>query len=307
VQSFQLQLFVICVQGIFLGLCVLSFTVYFGDQTKIEEKGRVGGAIVFLSLTFGLILSLFLVTDYAPFLIMMFLGICALAVSISKPEKEKLNNGKATYVDKKNFLLYYIPWLIFCLNNNAFATVTIGRLRQLFPEAVVLIGVIQFFGAALGAIISGCMSDRIGRKLTLMYGLTSLGIAATLVGLTTTIETFIFSYAISGFSWGIFLVLYYLDLWGEFNKGNGWNICYSVGLSTFHFARVFGFLISPFLSKVDVNTASLLSMMLIFSSDIPLIYAQETLPSQYRSSVADLGKYIAKIKRELEKMSKEKK
>lgn len=128
---------------------------------------------------------------------------------------------------------------------------------------------------------------------------------STLTGLTTTAEVFVLRYFLEGFSWGIFLVLCYLILWGEFDKGG--SLYYSIGLSTFHFSRVFGFLVNPFLSEISISMATMISAMLIFISVMPLIYARETLPVQYKLGIVDLNKYVNRIKKEFKKTFEERK
>lgn len=308
VQGSYSQLFLIYIQGIFLGLCVLAFNVYFCSQTRIEERGRVGGTIVSLSLFLSTLLSLFLVGRLSPNLIMVFLGICTLMVCLLKPEKESLiTEGKTTYADKKNFLLYYIPWMMFSLNNATFQLIAQRQVFQLFTEFTTLINIMKFFGACFGALIGGFISDRVGRKPILMFGLTSLGLVSTLAGLTVTVEIFILRYLLEGFTWGLFLVLYYLFIWEELNKGRGRNLYYySIGLSTFHLSRALGFLINPLLSEISVTTASLISTTIILVSNIPLTLANETLPKQYKSEITDLKKTINRIKKELTKITGEK-
>lgn len=302
--SYPPFLWLICVKGIFLGLCVLAFDIYFCSQTRIEERGRVAGTIVSLSLSLSLLLALFLVERWSPFLIMMFLGVCTLLTNLLKPDKKSLiAKEKTTYYDKKNFLLYQICWAVFCLNNVTFPILFQQQLYHLFPKIIGLIDIVKFFGASSGALIGGLISDRAGRKPVLLCGLTLLGIVSTLAGLTLTAEVFLLHYFIEGFCWGIFLVLYYLILWGDFNNAKDPTLYYSIGLSTFHFSRAFGFLIIPFLSNLSITMTYLFSAMIIFISNIPLIYAQETLPTQYKMAITNLEEYINRLKKRLRKIT----
>lgn len=308
-QGFYPQLLLICAQGVFLGMLAIAFNVYFCNQIEIEARGRVGGTMIFLSSLLGILLSSSLLKLENPPLIVIFLGICTLMVRPLKPDEgSPASPSKSTYVDRKNFFLYYIPWIIFCLINSTLQVVNQRELLQsLSIDFLNRVYSLNFLGAGLGSIIGGFMSDRIGRKPVLMYGLTSLGISYTLAGLSTNTENLILLYFLNGFSWGIFLVLYYLFLWGEFQESKSWNFYYSLGLSTFHWAKALGFLIVPFLSEINISMAALLSAMMIFISNIPLIYAKETLPPQYKFEVGNLNKYISKIKNELRKIAGEKK
>jgi MFS family permease len=297
--NFYIQLFIICIQGVFHGICTVSFAVYFSRQTRIEERGRIGGIVIFLSLLLAALLSPLAQQENLS-LIMIFLCISSLSVFLLKPENESVTIAEKTIHDNtKSFFSYYIPWMIFCLNNSVFPIITQHQLHQLFPEIVNLMQLLSFLGGCFGAVVAGFMADRIGRKLVLMYGLTSLGIVYTFAGFSKQFEAIVLLYFSNGFSWGIFLLLYYLVIWGEIRKEKGWTIYQSIGLSTFHFSQTFGSLIVPLLLKLDIQFSILASAMMVFISNIFLIYAHETLPTQYVLEFEELKNYINRVKREL--------
>jgi MFS family permease len=305
INDYNLQLFLIFIYGIVLGLSILLFNIYFRGETRIEERGRVGGTIVFLSLILGSVLSLFLLEQRNSLFLLLFLSIGVTIIHRLKPKKEFVTKYATSYDDNKNFLLYFIPWIIFCINNNVFSTHRGQQLTQMFPDIYQLAGIVNFIGGSIGALFGGFLSDRLGRKPVLIYGLTSFGITSILVGLIGTTEGFLLLYLINGFSWGIFLVLYYMFLWGEFDNTKLQILYYSAGLSTYHFSRALGVLVTPYLSHISIYTATLASAMMIFLSIIPLFYTRETLSLQYKIEIGDLKKYITRIKQEIKETTKE--
>ena len=94
-------------------------------------------------------------------------------------------------------------------------------------------------------------------------------------------------------------------LWGEFDNTKLQILYYSAGLSTYHFSRALGVLVTPYLSHISIYTATRASAMMIFLSIIPLFYTRETLSLQYKVEIGDLKKYITRIKREIKETTKE--
>ena len=298
--NFYIQLFIICIQGLFHGLCILSFNVYFNKQTGIDKRGRIGGIIICFSLALAvLLLPLTFRQNFLP-LFQIFLCFCALSVYMLKPETESLKITEKTIINnRKNFFFYYIPWLIFCFNNSLFPIITQQKFQQLFPEIVIINQLANFLGGCFGAIVAGFIADRFGRKPILIYGLTSLGIGYTLAGFTKNIGTIVILYFLNGLSWGIFLLLYHLVIWGELKKGENWTIYQSLALSTFHFSQIFGTLTTPIFMDLDIQVSVLTSAMVVFISNVFLIFARETLPSQHIVEVENIKRYINRVKREL--------
>lgn len=305
IKNYYLQLFLIFLYGLILGLSILLFNIYFRGETKIEERGRVGGTIVFLSLILSSVLSLFILEKRNSFFLLLLLSVCITIIHRLKPNTEFVTRYATSYDDNKDFLLYFIPWMIFCINNNVLSTLRDQQLSQMFPNISQVVGIVNFIGGSIGALLGGFLSDRLGRKPVLIYGLTSLGVTSLLVGLIRTAEGFLLLFLINGFSWGIFLVLYYLFIWGEFDNTRLQILYYSAGLSTYHFSRALGLLVTPYLSHISIYNATLVSAMMIFLSNIPLFFIRETLPLQYKIEIGDLKKYITRIKREMNKTNKE--
>lgn len=301
VQSLSLVIVLLCIQGAFFGLGFLTFNLYFYEKTEIEERGRIGGVIVFISLLLSTPLLFFLRGTHEPFTVLIFLCLIVFATMFLK-QKGEIATDERSLFEKRNFLLYFASWFIVCFNNATLLEIAFTALQLQFSTLVDFARLLKGFAACFGALVGGVLSDRVGRKLVLQFSLMILGIASTLVGLTMVDTAYIFLNIINGFSWGGFLVIYYLILWGEFSSRKSLGTCYSIGLSIFQFSKAIGYAVLPLLDRMELEVAIFISSALIFVSNIPLIFAKETLPQQYRWAPPDIEEYIESIKRELKRI-----
>ena len=285
-----------------MGLGLLAFSLYFCNQTRIEERGRVGAVIVSPSLLLTFVLLLFLKVLYGPFIVLIFLSLIIFVTIFIKQTGDKTIDEKIP-LQKRDFSLYLSSWFIICLNNAVFLKITFRALNLRFSELFNFAQMLRYLAAGFGALIGGSLSDRIGRKLVLELNIMALGIGSTMVGLTMVDSAYVLVQLINGFSWGNFLVIYYLILWGELGFKNTRGIYYSLGLSVFPFLIAVGYTILPLLDKMKLEAAIFISSSLIFVANVPLVFTKETLPLRYKLTIDDIDEYIERVKRELKKIT----
>lgn len=302
VSNFYHMVVLIGIEGAFLGLTILSFNLIFYSRTHIAERGRVGSVIISLSLMLTVALSLFLNTSHGTLIISIMLTIMTLTATFLNPHQERLQTTKRSYFDKRNFILYLIPWILFCINNSTFLITAFYQSQIYFPELTNLMNFFRYLTVSFGALIGGFLADKVGRKKVLELAFTILGFSFVLFGLIPISTTFIIVHMINAFSLGILLVIYYLFLWGEFSPRTRHSLCFSIGLSTFHFANFLGVIISPLLKEIKFETLVLLGSALLFAAILPIIVAKETLPLSQRSDIIDVKKHVERIQRELRKI-----
>ncbi len=280
--------------GFLSGISLLAYSVYFCDSTAIEERGRVGGTIVFISLMINPIVLLLLGDIVVS---SIFLGVFTLIIHFLKPEKRTtVKKISAWRHENRTVLKYLIPWFAFCFVNGVFSrTITMSFVLQFgkitFPPRIA-----TYLMAALGALIVGPLADWVGRRMALSVGLVSFGVSAAVSGLISAPTVFLLFYVIQGFSWGIFLALYVLVVWGDLAHTEGSTLFYAIGLFPLYFFTGIGYLVYPGLMIVPVGTLVLLSCLLIFLSNIFLFFSPELLPQDKREEMR-LKRYKQRAKK----------
>jgi MFS family permease len=146
------------------------------------------------------------------------------------------------------------------------------------------------------------MADRIGRKKPVILGLIMLGAAYALVGLLTSPETYFVNMLLSGFAWGIIMVVY-LVVPGDLSFAGSAERFYTVGwvlpLALYIGVEGTGSLIGlP--TRIDIFS-TILSFVL-FASVLPLLFAVETLSEsklrerRFREYAEKVGKVVQESK-----------
>lgn len=208
-------------------------------------------------------------------------------VILLRPEKAVLTaktGGKGNYSEKRTVLLYSIPWVLFSLINATLSkNISFNILQQVPPSFYLFLAVLQLIAAVFGTLSGGMIADFFGRRLSLAFSLTLYGISSALAGIVNNQAIFSFVYAANGFSWGVLLILYLFVVWGDLANKENCAKMYSIGLMTFYLTTGAGFL-APIL-QVPLVVSSLVSCLLIFLSNVPLILAPELLSSDFRERI----------------------
>ena len=290
--SIILRLIIIFVAGVFFVIGQLAFFTYFWNLTVSEERARVAGLVGFFSLPIFYIVSLMAETlDFSGIVTLgVVLSLGTLVIKLLRPEKKEMltakKDEKGYHPEKRIILLYSVPWAIFSLINATLARNISLYVSQSVPFSHYMVLVaLQLVAAVLGALGGGIIADFFGRRLSLVFSLTVYGIGSALVGLVENYMMFYFAYIANGLNWGILLTLYFLVVWGDLANKESCAKRYSIGLIIYYLATGVGSLFTPQISQIPLITSSLVSCLLIFLSNIPLILAPELLSSDFRERI----------------------
>jgi len=291
--SIIIRLIIIFLAGIFLGIGQLAFFTYFWSLTVSEERGRVAGLVGFFSLPIFHILSWMAETSDLSGTVMLgvTLSLGILVVKLFRPERKTLLTTKMDeeeyYPERRTILLYAVPWVLYSFINATLARNMSFYVLQSVPSSYYdpFLAVSQLVGAAFGALGGGIIADFFGRRLSLVFSLTLYGIASALIGLVKNYDMFWFVYVANGLNWGILMTLYLLVVWGDLSNQASCAKIYSIGLTIFYLATGVGILFTPQFFQIPLIVSSLVSCLLIFLSNIPLILAPELLSSDFRERI----------------------
>jgi MFS family permease len=291
--------------GALFGASLLAYCVYFCSLTNVEERGRVGGVMVFVPLLcFPLFLSLS--SNFIDMLTScVFLGVGTFIIQLLRPNEKAGLTTKEEFStvqshNDRSLLLYLIPWLVFCVINGMLARIIITYLSRQFSEVLFQAQVVGYLASSFGALVGGILADWAGRRVALSIGLISYGINAAISGLASTSRIFMFAaFGASGFSWGIFLVVYALVVLGDLASRKKCAPFYAAGFIPFYFFMGLGYLVTPEI-HIPAMYVALVSSFLIFLSNVPIIFAKELLPP-YITEKMYLSLHVQWIKKFLKK------
>ena len=291
--------------GISLGLGFPSCLAYFGDFSVGESRGRLGGIVWFAS---GIcILLLGLLVSISPFIVGVLIfaawrGIGLILFHLVKPDQVRKEDVvavsyKSILVDK-SFLLYIIPWIMFCLVNFIEAPMT----NILFGTDIAFLVPFAEYGiGGFAALIGGWISDSVGRKRVTIFGFIMLGIGYAVLGLFPNIVLSWYLYIIlDGIAWGIFSLMFYLVIWSELAKNRIKEKYYLIGVLPFLISSYILILFTPYAELIPISAAFSLASFFLFLAVLPLLYAPETLPKK-QIELRRLRRYMEKAKKVREK------
>jgi MFS family permease len=295
IRGIELSLFFSVMAGALFGVGFPSCMAFLADSTTVEERGRVSGLAILVTF----VLTAFLIftasamgfpsiPDVQPSqpngLVMLSIGIklvglLAFALDPMDRKKAKVRSWSKILMNR-DFALYTLVYVLFNIAAGLVSFILRGIPSTPEFESVTSNGtLIRFAGLGVFAIIAGLMADRVGRKIPIYLGLLTLAAAYMLIGLVTTPETYFINLLLSGFAWGIIMVIY-LVVPGDLSNTGSTESFYALGwlvpLALFLGSSYIPEFIPAFNIPVDV-LAYILSIVL-FSSTIPIFSAKETLP-----------------------------
>jgi len=290
--STVLRLFIFFGAGIFFSIGQLAFFTFFWSLAASVEKGRVGGLIGFFTLPITYSIS-WMAEAFDFFGIVMLSVIVSsgtLAIKLLESEKKTLlstkKNEQEYHPEKKTIILYSLPWILFSLINASLARNISLYISQSIPSYLyVILLVLQITASGFGALVGGIIADLFGRRLSIGFALTLYGISSAIGGFFITYELLYFMYFVNGLSWGILMVMYFFVVWGDLANKESCAKMYSIGLIISYLAMGVGLLFSYQIAQIPLIVSSLLSCVLIFLSNIPLVLASELLYPDFREKI----------------------
>lgn len=298
--------------GVSFGVGMPSCLAYFADCSLVENRGRVGGTIFLITMINFLPVAIFfgslrfnMTANYMILMIWRVLGL--IVFFLLKPEEKfspevRKHISFASVFQNRNFVLYFIPWLMFCLVERFEEYVVIDYLKTFF-EAEGFYIFVQMTGLTIGslfAFIGGVLSDWVGRKRIVILGFIALGLAYATIGIAPTILFSWYLYAIvDGIAWGLFFVSFILILWGDLSQLGAKEKYYVIGNIPFFLTGIMQLVSAPYV-KIPASSAFSLASFFLFVAVLPLMYASETLPEK-KIELRRLRKYAEKAKKVKEK------
>ncbi len=287
-----LRLIIVFVAGILFSIGQLAFFTYFWNLTASVERGRVSGLAGFFALPFAYIVGLMAGTSdfFGTIMIGIILSLGTLTIKLLNPENKATlttkKDEKGYHPEKRTILLYSVPWVLFSLINATLAiNITLDIFQRVPSSHYIFFLILQMIASGFGALGGGIIADFFGRRLSLGLSLILYGISAALDGFVGSYEVLYVTYTANGLSWGIFWVLYNSVVWGDLTNTESCAKTYSFGLLIYYLSTGVGILFSHQISQIPLLTSTLTACILIFLSNIPLIFAPELLSSDFREKI----------------------
>lgn len=291
--------------GSAFGIGMPSCLALFAELVRLEIRGTISGA-VFLASNLAIAALALALGNIESTLIALVAGIWRLTglvlFILFRPRSEVgiEQKGHASFAEvlrNRQFLYYFVPWLAFCLID-FFENPIRRELFGGFAESALIIGPII---GSLSAIIGGVFSDKIGRKIMVLYSFVSIGLAYAVLSLVPNDPLVWYFYTIiNGVAWGILTSIFILTLWGDLSQTNEREKYYAIGNAPFFIAGIIGLVVEPYVSLIRPDHTFSLAAFFLFLAVLPLLYAPETLPEK-RIKERELKGYLEKAKKLKEK------
>jgi MFS family permease len=285
--------------GVSLGLGFPLCLAYFADY-NVENTGKRAGITFFIS-GFGILIA-GLATTLLPFVISItifaiwrMMG-CVL-FTLMRPNERKEIGSNVTYkfiLNQRSFILYFIPWIMYCIINFFEASLLKGFFG---PDFSYFVPVAEFGIGGVVALASGYLADIIGRKIVIAVGYVMLGIGYAFLGLFPSNMLSWYLYVIvDGISGGIFALTFFMVIWGELAQEKSKAKYYLLGEMPYLVFGYLGIIVKPYIEIIPVSSAFSLAALFLFLAVLPLMYAPETLP-ETDIRRRELRRYIEKAKK----------
>jgi MFS family permease len=291
--------------GISLGVGFPSCLAFFADYGRTENRGKLGGITYCISSIgiFAMALLIVLLPSFEALVIFAVWRIVGLIIFSAMTSKDRNSEdrrevGYFQIVRERSFILYFIPWLMFCLVNFLEGPV----LKNFFSaEFFNLIPIMEFGIGGIVALIGGIFADLVGRKRIIIFGYIMLGVGYAILGLfSNEIISWYLYITVDGIAWGIFGLFFFLVIWGEIAENRIKDKFYLLGIMPFLASTYIELLVEPYAGAISVFASFSLASFFLFVAILPLIYAPETLPEKTIKD-RELKSYLEKAQKVKEK------
>jgi MFS family permease len=294
--------------GVSLGLGFPSCLAYFEDNLTSERKGMIGGvtfAFTFVAITIAGLLTT--ITDFTTSIVGLTLWrLIGLLFFLFLKTEGNYTQTKVSYfniIREKSFLLYFIPWIIFCVINFFQAPFFDTQLQRQYMDTNLsyMVSLGEFGIGGISMLIGGYLSDRIGRKRLIIAAYAMVGVGYALLSFASSSKFVFYSYVLlDGIAWGIFFLMFLLVVWGDLAQTRIKNRYYLIGAMPFIIATYITPIVRPYTGKIPLFYAFSFASFFLFLAVIPLMVAPETLPEKVMKD-QDLKSYAEKALKQAQK------
>ena len=294
--------------GISTGVGLPSCLAYFADATSVENRGTYGG------ITWGaiglsvLVLELVIVVgkldaaqSFGALALWRLIGFAVffpISRGQSKTDSDARVQSYKSILDRRDMMLYLLPWVLFSLVNFIEAPI----LRNSFGDNMAdLAAIFEVVISGVVAVVAGFVADLVGRKRIAITGFILLGLEYAFLSLFSATQTTWYIYTLfDGIAWGMFATVFFMTMWGDLAQDNQKERYYLLGGLPYLLASFLSQLVTPFVGAIQTSAAFSLASFFLFLAMLPLIYAPETL-SERRIREMELKSYLEKAKKVKEK------
>lgn len=280
--------------GASFGLGVPSCLAYFKEITVVENRGRIGAiALLIANLIVPFLAYAFsfetvdLTTISMIFALLRGLGF---VVVYQKPEKlqqpAQINKDPSflSIIRDRTFLLYFVAWSMFSLVDSFERVLVDNHVQEPLLNTM---GIVEPIVATISILIAGVLCDWIGRKKIVLSGFVAIGVAYGIIGLAygmleAELEILWYLYFIvDGIAWGIFLLIFFVILWGDIAKSDNSEKYYTIGSIPYFLSSIIpALLTAKMVENINLSAAFSVASFFLFVAVMPLVFAPETLPEK---------------------------
>ena len=151
-----------------------------------------------------------------------------------------------------------------------------------FPNLLETMQIVEPLIATASILIGGLLCDWIGRKKIVLSGFIAIGVAYGIIGVFSDnpISWYLY-FVVDGIAWGIFLLIFFIILWGDLAQTNKSEKYYTIGSIPYFLSSIISpMLTQSFIEDVPLIAAFSLASFFLFAAVMPLVFAPETLPEK---------------------------
>lgn len=219
--------------AISFGLGMPACMGYFTEFTITENRGRYGGMTFFAIGASMFLLGTINVYGFRAEILTLTvwkgLGLIVFVFLKEGNGHEKTSKvpSYSSILHERSFLLYITAWIMFCLVNYTNFPIMVNHFGENF---VYLSSLVEGIISGIFALVSGFLSDIVGRKRLVISGFVMLGIGyATLGVFPGALISWYFYTIVDGIAWGMFGPIFILILWGDLSYGTLGEKYYALG------------------------------------------------------------------------------
>jgi MFS family permease len=298
---------VVLVLGVFAGICPVAWGTFFADNSSPEDRGRIMGLSVALSMPISYLFLMFRPmsegTSNIEFVVIGSIFLVTLVTVLLRPQDKTEEIRKARRrggAGMKQTAFYAVPVFLFYI--------VVGVLLSIvFPTIQDNVGIGIFYITwgipfIFGAVVGGVLLDSYGRKFPMIVGLAITGVSLAVLALIGIRNGFVSIFTLAvGFS--IVTVASFI-IWADLAPINSRGLHYGLGFGLMAGAMTLGLMgVGTSFGSVpfrEINNFMLYSSVALFLCIPPLIQAEDALPKEIIDR-RQMEEHLRRARRQLKK------